>query len=139
MKRLLLIISILSLVLLPIGCSAQNMMKDTIESMLAGLTVTYTIEVGGTEGLNFSGRYVVETAEYDPVKYVVSNSHSYNVSGNVPAQYTAENAISVVGMFQKKGEEGSLEVRILKGEELVDSANTSDPWGAVLVTAVKQG
>jgi hypothetical protein len=139
MKRLLLIISILALVLLPIGCSAQNMMKDTIESMLAGLTVTYTIEVGGTEGLNFSGRYVVVTEEYDPVNYVASNSYSYDVSGNVPAQYTAENAISVAGMFQKKSEEGTLEVKILKGGELIDSANTSDPWGAVLVTAAKQG
>jgi hypothetical protein len=139
MKRLLLITSILTLVLSPIGCSAQDMMKDMIESMLAGLTVTYTIEVGGTEGLNFSGEYVVETAGYDPVSYVAYSSHSYNVSGNASAQYTVENAISVVGMFQKKSEEGTLEVRILKGEELVDSANTSDPWGAVLVTAVKQG
>jgi hypothetical protein len=139
MKKLLLVISILALILLPIGCSAQNMMKDTIESMLTGLTATYTIEVGGTEGLNFSGEYVVVTAEYDPVNYVASNSHSYNVSGNVSAEYTAENAISVVGMFQKKSEEGTLEVKILEGEELVDSANTSDPWGAVLVTAAKQG
>jgi hypothetical protein len=41
-------------------------------------------------------------------------------------------------MFQKKSEEGTLEVKILKGEELIDSANTSDTWGAVLVTAVNQ-
>jgi len=114
------------------------MLKDTIESVIAGLTVNYTIEVGGTEGLNFSGRYVVVMQEYDSVNFVASNSHSYNVSGNVPAQYTAENAVSVAGMFQKKSEEGTLEVKILKGEELVDSANTSDAWGAVLVTAVNQ-
>jgi len=114
------------------------MIKDTIESMLAQFTVTYTIEVGGTEGLNFSGRYVVITQEYDPVKIVISNSRSYNVSGNVPAEYVIENAVSVAGMFQKKSEEGTLEVKILEGEELVDSANTSDAWGAVLVTAVKQ-
>ena len=138
MKKLLLVISILALVLLPIGCSDQNMLKDTIESVLAGLTVTYTIEVGGTEGLNFSGRYVVVTEEYDPVNLVASNSHSYDVSGTIPAQYTAENATSVAGMFQKKSEEGTLEVKILKGEELIDSANTSDTWGAVLVTAVNQ-
>ena len=138
MKKLLLIISILALVLLPIGCIEQDMLKDTIESMLGGLTVNYTIEVGGTEGLNFSGRYVVVTQEYDPVSFVASNSHSYNVSGNVPAQYTAENAVSVAGMFQKKSEEGTLEVKILKGEELIDSTNTSDAWGAVLVMAVNQ-
>jgi hypothetical protein len=129
---------ILSLVLLPVGCNVQDMLKDTIESVVIGLTVNYTIEVDGTEGLNFSGRYVVVTQEYDPVNLVASNSHSYDVSGNVPAQYTAENAVLVAGMFQKKSEEGTLEVKILKGEELIDSANTSDAWGAVLVTAVNQ-
>ena len=138
MKKLLLIISILALVLLPTGCSAPDMLEDTIETVLAGFTATYTIEVGGTEGLNFSGRYVVVMQEYDPFNFVASNSHSYNVSGNVPVQYTAENAVSVAGMFQKKSEEGTLEVKILKGEELIDSANTSDTWGAVLVTAVNQ-
>jgi hypothetical protein len=138
MKKLSLIILIFCLVLSPIGCGTPDMMKDTIESMLAQFTANYTIEISGTEGLNFSGEYVVVTQEYDPVNYVVSYSYSYNVSGSVPAQYTDENAISVVGMFQKKTEEGTLEVRILKGEELVDSASTSDPWGAVLVTAANQ-
>jgi hypothetical protein len=128
----------LSIVLLPIGCNVQDVLKDTIESVIVGLTANYTIEVRGTEGLNFSGRYVVVTQEYDSVNLVVSNSCSYNVSGNVPAQYTIENAVSVAGMFQKKSEEGTLEVKILKGEELIDSANTSDAWGAVLVTAVNQ-
>ena len=129
---------ILSLVLLPVGCNVEDMLKDTIETMLAGITVNYTIEVDGTEGLNFSGRYVVVTQEYDPVNFMASNSYSYDISGNVPAQYTAENAVSVAGMFQKKSEEGTLEVKILKGEELIDAANTSDAWGAVLVTAVNQ-
>jgi len=138
MKTVLLIISALTLVLLQVGCSYQDMIKDEIEGMLAQFTATYAIEVGGTEGLNFSGEYVVITQEYDPVKIVVSNSSSYNVSGNVPAQYITENAVSVVGMFQKKDEEGTLEVKILKGEELIDSTNTSDAWGAVLVTAVNQ-
>jgi hypothetical protein len=114
------------------------MLMDMIKSTVAGLTVNYTIEVGGTEGLNFSGRYVVLTTEYDPANLVASNELSYDVSGTVPAQYTVVNATSVSGMFQKKGEEGTLEVKILKGEELIDSANTSDAWGAVLVTAVNQ-
>jgi hypothetical protein len=129
LKRLLPIISIFAVILLTIGCSAQDMMRDRIASMLAGLTVTYTIEVGGTEGLNFSGEYLVVTEEYDPVDYVVSNSRCYNISGSVPAQYTAENAVSVAGMFRKKSQERTLEVRFWKGEDLVDSANTSDIWG----------
>ena len=138
MKKLSSIILIFSLILFPIGCGTPDMIKDTIESMLAQFTANYTIEIGGTEGLNFSGEYVVVTQEYDPLNYVVSYSYSYNVSGSVPAQYTDENAISVVGMFQKKNEEGTLEVKILKDEELIDSASTSDPWGAVLVTAANQ-
>ena len=138
MNRLLPVILILSVVLLPVGCGSPDMMQDTIESMLAGFTANYTIEIGGTEGLNFSGEYVVVTQEYDPVNFVVSYSYSYNVSGTVPAQYTDANVISVVGMFQKKNEEGTLEVRVLRGEELVDSASTSEPWGALLVTAANQ-
>ena len=138
MRKLSSMILIFSLILLPIGCGAPDMMKDTIESMLAQFTANYTIEIGGTEGLNFSGEYVVVTQEYDPVNYVVSYSYSYDVSGTVPAQYTDENAISVVGMFQKKNEQGTLEVKILRGEEIVDSASTAGPWGAVLVTAASQ-
>jgi hypothetical protein len=114
------------------------LIKDTVESVLAQFTATYTIEVGGTQGLNFTGNYVVITEEYDPVSIVVSSSRSYNVSGSVPAQYMAENAASVAGMFQKGSEEGTLEVKILKGEELIDSAATSDAWGAVLVIAADQ-
>ena len=139
MKRLLLLISILALVLLPIGCAdIGSMVEDTIEDALAGLKADYTINVGGTEGLNFSGRYVVVNAAYDPDTYVVFSSDSYDVSGNVSEQYTVEDAISIGGMFQKQAVNGTLEVEIWIGGELIDSAETTDPWGAVLVTAVKE-
>ena len=139
MKRLLLLISILALVLLPIGCAdIGSMVEDTIEDALAGLKADYTINVGGTEGLNFSGRYVVVNAAYDPDTYVVFSSDSYDVSGNVSGQYIVEDAISVGGMFQKQAVNGTLEVEIWIGGELIDSAETTDPWGAVLVTAVKE-
>jgi len=139
MKRLLLLISILALVLLPIGCAdIGSMVEDTIEDALAGLRADYTINVGGTEGLNFSGRYVVVNAAYDPDTYVVFSSDSYDVSGNVSGQYIVEDAISVGGMFQKQAVNGTLEVEIWIGGELIDSAETTDPWGAVLVTAIKE-
>ena len=139
MKRLLLLISILASVLLPIGCAdIGSMVEDTIEDALAGLRADYTINVGGTEGLNFSGRYVVVNAAYDPDTYVVFSSDSYDVSGNVSEQYTVEDAISIGGMFQKQAVNGTLEVEIWIGGELIDSAETTDPWGAVLVTAVKE-
>jgi len=145
MKRLLLLISILALVLLPIGCmDIESMVEDTIEEALAGLRADYTIDVGGTEGLNFSGRYVVVSAAYDPDTYVAFNSTSYDVSGNVSKEYTVLNAISIGGMFQKvSAGNDTLEVKIWRGAvgtgTLVDSDSTTDPDGAVLVTAVKEG
>lgn len=142
MKRLLLIISILALVLVLIGC-AGNVIQSTIENALAGLRATYTIEVSDTEGFNFTGRYVVVNAAYDSVNYVAFNSTSYDVSDNVSKEYTVTDAISVGGMFQKlsAGNE-TLEVKIWRGAvgtgTLVDSASTTYPFGAVLVTAVKE-
>ena len=139
MKRLLLLISILALVLVPIGCAdIGSMIEDTIEDALEGLRADYTIKVGGTAGLNFSGRYVVVSAAYDPDTYVVFSTDSYDVSGNVSEQYTVEDIISVGGMFQKQAVNGTLEVEIWRGGELIDSDETTDPWGAILVTAVKE-
>lgn len=139
MKRLLLIIPIIALVLLPIGCmDVESMLEDQITEALEGLSSTYTIKVGGTAGLNFSGRYVVASAAYDPETWVDFSSDSYDVSGNVSEQYTVEDVISVGGMFQKQAVNGTLEVEIWRGGELIDSDETTDPWGAVLVTAVKE-
>jgi len=144
MKKLLLIISILALVLLPIGCAnVEEMIKNAIEQALAELRADYTIEVGGTEGLNFTGRYVVVTAAYHPETWVAFSSDSYDVSGNVSKEYSVEDAILVGGMFQKlsAGEE-MLTVTIWRGAvgngTLVDSANTTQPFGAVLVTAIRE-
>jgi len=41
-------------------------------------------------------------------------------------------------MFQKQAVNGTLEVEIWKGSTKVDSAVTTDPWGAVLVTAIEE-
>jgi len=114
------------------------MIENEITEALEGLRADYTIEVGGTAGLNFSGRYVVVNAAYDPDTYVVFSTDPHDVSGNVSKQYTVEDAISVGGMFQKQAVNGTLEVEIWRGGELVDSASTTDPWGAVLITAVKE-
>jgi hypothetical protein len=139
MKRLLLLISIIALVLLPIGCmDVQSMIQDTIEEALEGLRADYTIEVDVTEGLNFTGEYVVVNAAYDPDTYVVFSSDSYDVSGNVSKEYTVEDAISVGGMFQKLSMDGTLTVEIWKGSTKVDSSVTTDPWGAVLVMSTEE-
>jgi hypothetical protein len=138
MKKLLLIISILALVLVPMGCNVS--IQSMIENALAGISANYTIEVTDTEGFNFTGRYVVVTAAYDPTNYVALDSTSYDVaSENVSKVYTVTNAIEVGGMFQKlsAGNE-TLTVRILKGGVEVDSATTTEPFGAVLAMAVTE-
>lgn len=144
MKKLLLIVSIVALVPVLIGCDLQNVTQSTIEGTLAENRATYTIEVSGTEGLNFTGRYVVVDADYDPVDYVAFSSESYDVSGYVSQEYVTLDVLAVEGMFQKQsGGNETLEVKIWRGDvgtgTLVDSASTTNPHGAVLVTAIKEG
>ncbi len=144
MKKLLLIVSIVALALVLIGCDLQNVTQSTIESTLAENRATYTIEVSGTEGLNFTGRYIVVDADYDPVDYVAFSSESYDVSGYVSQEYITLDVLAVEGMFQKQsGGNETLEVKIWRGDvgtgTLVDSASTTNPHGAVLVTAIKEG
>ena len=144
MKRLLLLVSILALVMLPIGCiDIMGMIKGvtgvTIGELLKTLTSTYTIKVDGTAELNFSGEYMVMTTDYDPENRVASfSSDPILVEGQVPKQYTVTDVISVAGMFQKQTEEGTLRVEIWKGGVLIDSAETTDPWGAVLVMSTEK-
>jgi hypothetical protein len=139
MKRLILFISILALALLPIGCmdNIMGMIKGvadvTIEEVLKALTSTYTIKVDGTDELNFSGEYMVVTTDFDTENRVAFSSDPIPVEGQVPKQYRVTDATAVAVMFQKQDEEGTLRVEIWKGGDLIDSAETTDPWGAVLV------
>jgi hypothetical protein len=138
MKRLILFISILALALLPIGCiDIMGMIKGvtdvTIEEVLKALTSTYTIKVDGTDELNFSGEYMVVTTDFDTENRVAFSSDPIPVEGQVPKQYRVTDATAVAVMFQKQDEEGTLRVEIWKGGDLIDSAETTDPWGAVLV------
>jgi hypothetical protein len=143
MKRLLLLISILALALVPIGCiDIIGMIKGvagvTIEEVLKGLTSTYTIKVDGTAELNFSGEYMVVTTAYDAENRVAFSSDPISVEGQVPKQYIVTDATAVAGMFQKQTEEGTLRVEIWRGGVLIDSAETTDPWGAVLVMSAEE-
>jgi hypothetical protein len=58
------------------------------------------------------------------------------VEGQVPQEYTVYDVISVGRMFQKQSANGTLEVEIWKGEDLIDSSETADPWGAVSVMTI---
>jgi hypothetical protein len=134
MKRLLLLMAILAVLLLPMGCvDTEQITQDAIDKITQHTTGTYTIKVGGTAGLYFTGGYDVLFLHYDPDTdswdYI---PNSYSVEGQVPAEYTFE-AMVAGGFFQKEtGDETLLQVEIWKDGVLQDSASTTDPWGAVM-------
>lgn len=144
MKKLLLIVAILALVMLAMGCmDVEGMIENAIEGMPEGLTATCTIKASSTvglnsTGLNSTGEYKVVSAQFDPETWVDFSTDSYRVEGEVapegPIEYTADAAVSVVGMFQKQGEDDALlRIDIWKGGELVHWSGTTSPWGAILV------
>lgn len=135
MKTLLLLIPILALLLLSTGCvDTEQITQDVIDKLTQHATGTYTIKVGGTAGLYFTGEYQVNFYEYhSDTDSWDFNWNSYSVQGQVPAEYTFE-AMVAGGMFQKQTGDGTLlRVEIWKEGVLQDSASTTDPWGAAMV------
>ena len=134
MKRLLLLISILALLLLPMGClDAEAIEQDVVDQITQQTTGHHTIKVGGTVGLYFTGEYKAYFYEVDPDTHVVDYTFSeFLVEGQVPEEYTFE-AMVAGGGFQKQTGDGTLlRVEIWKDGVLQDSASTTDPWGAVM-------
>ena len=134
MKRLLLLIPILALLLLPIGCmDAEAIEQDWVDKITLHTTGTYTIKVGGTAGLYFTGEYEVWFLHYDPDTDTLDDiGNRYTTKGVVPKEYTFE-AMVAGGFFQKQTGDGRLlRVEIWKDGVLQDSAQTTDPWGAVM-------
>lgn len=137
MKRLLLLIPILALLLLPMSCGGvdtEQIAQDAVDKIIQHTTGTYTIKVGGTPGLYFTGQYQVNFYEY----HVDTDSWNftpnwYNTKGYVPAEYTFIGMVAG-GLFQKQTGDGTLlKAEIWKDGVLQDSASTTDPWGAVMV------
>lgn len=131
-KRLLLIISILALVLVPIGCTG-----NIVENVLEGLETDYTIKVSSNlTGLNFTGEYSVVTAAYDSETGNVDFSYDkYTVEGQIPPagyiEYTASDAIAVAGWFQKLTAANAtlIRIEIWSGGDFLTWQETTDPWG----------
>jgi hypothetical protein len=131
MKKLLLIISIFALVLLPIGC-----MGNIIESTLEGLKSDYMVKVSSNViGLNVTGEYQAVFAVYNSETGNVDFSWNRSaVEGQIPPagyiQYTADDAIAVVGWFQKLSANATLlRVEVWSNGDLIDWEETTDPWG----------
>ena len=84
----------------------------------------FKIRVTGSDGLIFSGSYLITTS--------AGNSVSKSVDGIVPAEYVVRgNIVSVA--FQKRYEGGILKVEILKNDKVVSQSETSAAYGVVSV------
>jgi hypothetical protein len=104
----------------------------TIAFLLTGCggNSVFTIKVSGTSGLEFSGSYLA----------ITSNGHSTSesVAGTVPEEIsvtgTSRITVSTASVeLQKKTEEGTLKVEILKDNEVIASSETTAPYGVVSV------
>jgi len=84
----------------------------------------FQIKVSGTNGLEFSGSYMVLTSG--------GQSTSKSVEGVVPAAYSVKGDIVSVA-FQKQTESGTLKVEILRGGKVVNSSDTTAAYGVVAV------
>jgi hypothetical protein len=87
-------------------------------------TSTYTIQVTGTSGVQFSGSYMVTDSG--------GSSTSQSVDGTVPQTYTVTGTIVSV-VFQNQGDSGTLSVQILKDSTVVKQATTTAAYGVVSV------
>lgn len=85
----------------------------------------YIIKVTGTPGVNFKGTYTMPGTSIKPVQ---SN-------GTVPAEYNGK-GITVVCVFRKTDAKGTLKVEIVKDKTVVDSSETSEPFGVVSMGTV---
>ena len=118
MKRLIALSLVLVLALIPVltGCDVLQGSSDR----------SYTIQVVGTEGLEFSGTYEVTTADGVTTTYTVEE-------GIVPAEYDVIGK-SLSCQFGKTGDnEDLLHVAIVGEGELIAESQSSDPYGVVII------
>jgi len=137
-RRLLLLVPLIAMVVLPMSCmpDVEGLIRGRIEDALEGLTSTFTIKVDGDTGLALSGEYMVWHADYHPETWVGFSSESYPVEGQVPQDHTVE-GVAAGAVVQKRTEDDSLlKVEIWKDGRLVESSQTTDPWGVIFVTAL---
>jgi hypothetical protein len=84
----------------------------------------FQIKVSGTEGLFFSGSYLVITAD--------GQSISKSVDSLIPAEYSVTGTMVSV-TFQKQTEDGFLKVEIIKDGEVLADEYTIAAYGIVSI------
>ncbi len=122
MWKILAIISTGFLVFIIVGFILLFIGGDSTSSTGTNSESEFLIKVIGTDGLKFSGHYLV----YDHT----GQSASKSVDGTVPAMYVVKgNIVSV--FFQKQTTYGSLAIQIWKDGQVVNSSNTTAEYGVV--------
>jgi hypothetical protein len=122
MMRNLILIFILICLIASVGCTSLFKKPATVEF--------YTIEVFGTSGLKFLGKYGGVVPGDEPV--------IKSVEGVVPTQYTIQGTSETIiyCSFVKGNEAGTLNVQIYKNGQLATQGGTAAPNGVVtLVTS----
>lgn len=144
MKRLLLIIPIFALVLVLTGCNVQDMIRNYMDETIEGFNANYRLTlVSDSPGLNFTGKYAVVTAAYDPETQSLDfiwNLH--DAEGQIPPEgymeYTAHDAVAVVGAFQKRaGNTTLLRVEVWRDADLMEHDETTEPSGVVFAGGIR--
>ena len=79
----------------------------------------YTVEISGTQGLEFQGN-------------IGGAGQSRSIEGTVPATYTIE-GWPAVAVIQKKQEAGKLVVTIKKSDNVIKTQETTASYGVVTV------
>jgi len=102
------------IIILMLGCSEG----------LKGVESDYTIKVTGADQLPFSGHYTIAGTGAMP--------KPVQVTGKGPAEYTG-NGLAAACVIRKTTAEGTLKVEILRGKEVVSTAETAAPYGIITI------
>jgi len=89
---------------------------------LKGVELDYAIKISGTDQLAFSGHYTIAGTGAVP--------KPIQVTGKAPMEYTGK-GLAAACVIRKTVPEGTLKVEILRGKEVVASAETTAPYGII--------
>ena len=110
MKRLILLFVITMIFL--VGCGES----------FKGVEADYTIKISGTDQQPFSGHYTIAATTAIP--------KSLQVTGTAPMEYAGK-GFAAACVIRKTTAEGKLKVEIMKGKDVVSTAETAEPFGIV--------
>jgi hypothetical protein len=110
MRRLILLFLITTIFLY--GCSEG----------LKGVESDYVIKITGADRLPFSGHYTIAGTGAMP--------RPVQITGNAPAEFTGK-GLAAACVIRKTTVEGAMKVEILRGKEVVSTAETVAPYGII--------